>query len=87
MEDKNKKQVDKWLKISSYIFVGLTTLFFGFVNLLGGAIALGCGDKCSEWAFKINENLNVAYLIGFLFGLFGLLGYWIYYKRMKTKEK
>lgn len=87
MKNKNKKQVDKWLKISSYIFVGLTILFVGFVNLIGGIIALACGDKCSVWALKINENLNVAYVIGFLFGLFGLLGYWIYYKRMKTKEK
>ena len=54
--------------------IGATT-----VSLMGGVIALACANKCSDWAKKINKSMNFAYVIGFVFGLLGLLGYWIYF--------
>ena len=45
-------------------------IFIGFV----------CGNQCVSWATQIKKSKNVAFFIGFVSGLSGLLGYWIYYK-------
>lgn len=50
---------------------------------IGFAISFACADKCMDWAVKIKKDVNIAYLVGFLFGLVGLLGYWLYYKENK----
>lgn len=49
-------------------------------TLIGGIIGIACGIKCSKWAGEIKKSPNVAYVIGFIFSLLGLLAYWIYYK-------
>ena len=48
--------------------------------LVPGIIAIFCGKKNADWASKIKKSLNVAFIIGFLFSLLGLLGYYIYFK-------
>ncbi len=53
------------------------------ITVIGGIIFLACGSKTSKWAKEINKNVNLAYAIGVLFSLLGLLGYWIYYKVKK----
>jgi len=67
--------------------VGLTDTFnvgvavgSSFWTLVGGLINIACGKKNAKWALKIKRSMNIAYIIGFVFGLLGLLGYWIYYK-------
>lgn len=84
-----KSAVSLWLRIASYVIAGFSILggysegSSGF--LLGVVIALGCAYKCGNWAVEIKKSPNWAYVIGFVFGLFGLLGYYIYYKREKKK--
>lgn len=41
--------------------------------------------QCSKWAYKINKSMNLAYSVGFLFSLLGLIGYAIYYNSIKGK--
>ena len=57
---------------------------FGFQkgsSLIGLIIGFACGNKCISWATKIKKSKNWAFFIGFFFGLFGLLGYWIYCRK------
>lgn len=56
-------------------------------TLIGGFIAITCGNKCSHLAFEIKKNQNWAYIIGFLFSLLGLLSYWIYYTKKMAQNK
>ena len=67
---------------------------YGYGGALGATIAgaimpmvigIFCGNKCAKWASKIKKSPNVAYIVGFIFALLGLLGYWIYYK-IKSKK-
>ncbi len=52
------------------------------IPLLQGIVGYMCAQQCIKWAVKIKRSINGAYSIGFLFGPFGLLGYWFYYKNM-----
>ena len=54
-------------------------------TIIGAFIALYCANKNARWAFEIDKNVNIGYVIGFIFGLVGLLGYWLYYK-IKIKK-
>jgi len=56
-----------------------------FWLLVAFLIAITCANICSGWASRIKESPNIAYSIGFLFGLLGLVGYWIYYKRWTVR--
>ena len=56
------------------------------VTLIFWLIFIACGNKCSKLASEIKKNPNVAYVIGFMFSLLGLLGYGIYYENVKTKK-
>ena len=60
------------------LFVVIWTLFIGIITII-------CGYKCSRWAVKIKRNPNIAYVIGFLFGLLGLLVYYVYYESSINK--
>ena len=100
-----KKFVTSWLKIVSYILIGLFIILNYFSNLnenylsshdeaagatiwtlIGGFIAVACGNKCSKWAYEIKKSTNAAYIVGFLFSLLGLLGYWVYYINLISKN-
>lgn len=57
----------------------------GFQGILAAIVAVVCGRKNYKWAIEIKKNGNIAFAIGAFFGLFGLLGYYIYY-RIKRKN-
>ncbi|MEA3429721.1 MAG: hypothetical protein U9R08_00450 [Nanoarchaeota archaeon] len=48
--------------------------------ILSGLIGMGCASLCYKWAVRIKSSPGLAYVLGFIFGLFGLLGYYIYYR-------
>lgn len=56
-----------------------------FLNMGALIILLFSARICYYWSKKIKANRTLAYLIGISFGLFGLLGYFIYY-RIKLKN-
>jgi len=52
----------------------------GVVGLFVGILAIAFGTVCYEWSIEIKKNKTIAFLIGLLFGLFGVIAYFIYYK-------
>jgi len=56
-----------------------SSIFIFFFVVIPLAIGLMCAYKNSKWAKEINKSKNVAYIIGYLFGLVGLVGYFVYY--------
>lgn len=56
-------------------------------SVIGILIALYCADKCSKWASEIDKSINLAYAMGFSFGLVTLLLYWFYYKSKKKENR
>jgi hypothetical protein len=51
--------------------------------LIGITYSVLCGYTCAILAYKIERNINIAYVIGFIVGIVGLLGYYIYYRYRK----
>jgi len=49
-----------------------------FIIIIGAIIALLCANKCVQWAIEKKKDKNIAYFIGFVFGLLGLIVYSIY---------
>lgn len=47
---------------------------------IGTFVAIYCANKNVSWASEMDRNTNWAFLIGIVFGLIGLLAYWIFYK-------
>jgi len=90
--EKLKSPVAIWLRIGSYVIIGLSVLDSilhgetGISYIISGIIGIWCGGKCASWAVKIKKSPNWAYVIGFILGLVGLLIYYIYYK-IKSKKK
>ena len=100
MDTKNegkKYKISRWLLVVVYSFMlclVFSEILFGdylLSTIVGLLIAFYCAEKNATWAFKIDKNVNVAFGIGFFIGLFGLIGYWIYYKynkrQIKNREK
>lgn len=59
-------------------------------SIIGLGVAMYCGSKCVDWANKISKkrvDINAAYSIGFIFGLIGLVGYWLYYRNKLKSDK
>lgn len=79
--------VSTWFIAISWIVVifNIINTRFSFSVFVSGILALWFAKLCAGWASKIKGNPNVAYIIGFIFSLFGLLGYYIYY-RIKSKR-
>ena len=76
-----------WIKIVSFLFIFPIILSFGTsIGIISWGILLFCGFICWDIASKIKKNKTLAYFIGFLLGIFGLIGYWIY-SGIKSKEK
>ena len=100
---KDKNRISPILKLAACIIVVLGIMIVYVSNnsmvsveranesamtlLMSGIISLFCGYLCSKWAAKIKKSVNAAFIIGFLFGLAGLLGYFIYYKIKIKKGK
>ncbi len=83
-----KHQVPFWAKIillALYILSILGSGFDFFGPLIAAVIGWSCANKCAGWAHKINKNNTVAFFIGGVFNLIGLLIYWLYYKS-RTKK-
>jgi len=86
-------KVPKWFEyiavsiIILYIILSIINKDYGevLVALIGGFIVIKCAEKNAEWASKINKSMKIAYIIGFMLGIFGLLGYFIYYKIKRKK--
>jgi hypothetical protein len=60
------------------------------ITFLGIAIAVLCGWATTQLAKTLKKSQLIGFTIGFCFGLFGLLGYIIYYiaiTRKKSKGK
>ncbi len=87
---KTAKLVSNWLKITSYILIGYLAIInverIGYV-IGAGIISIFCGIFCSKWAYKNKESPNIAYIIGFLFSLFGFFIYWVYLWINKAKKR
>ena len=43
-------------------------------------VAIYCANKNVSWASEMDRSTNWAFLIGVVFGLIGLFGYWVLYK-------
>ncbi len=85
MKQEEKKTLSTWVWIIVVvlILISLGNLFFAMIGL---AIGFACGYKNYEWAREIKKNTDIAFLIGYCFGLLGLLGYWIYYRNKPKKS-
>lgn len=74
-----KERIPIWLLTAAYFLVFLATVFFNGYGLIFGIISIVCGVQCYSWAKKLKKDARIGFSIGFLFNLFGLLGYYIYY--------
>ena len=93
LNTKREKNKTSWW--ANLIAMGLLVLIFSskasFPYQLGQMIgAFIFSWLCLLLARKIDKNINVAFLIGFIFTILGFLGYLIYYlienKSRKRKE-
>ena len=89
-----KEGLPIWVRIVTGIIVILTIVAMAFGDFMeiisifiGLFILLYCSKKCFELALEIKKSTTLAYIIGILFSLLGLLDYWIYYKMIKAKVK
>lgn len=89
-----KKQTELGFKILP-TWAKVLVVILAIIDLVGGYIILGVvwilighwvGKRNQEFALNMKRGTTASYLIGFGFGLPGLLGYWIYYK-IRTKKK
>jgi len=81
MNEENKYKKPWWMYIIVIAVVLSTTYEVGFLaTIIFTIIWFFCANKCVEFSNRINKSNNWAFFIGFVFGLIGLLGYWIYYK-------
>ena len=84
MKSKEEVKIPLWLYlIGSILWIPAVVTYPSFGIIIGAGVTLYCGSKCYEWAHELKNNKILAFFIGFIFGLFGLLGYWIYYKAKK----
>jgi len=54
-------------------------------TIVGGLVGIICAHFCYKWAARVDSSSGLAYVLGFLFGLFGLLGYYIFYRTRRKK--
>ena len=87
MKAKDYENTLTWLMVGSVVFVIVVIFLRGPLFIIRGIVGLLCGYQCFKWATRIKKHPTPGYLIGFFFGLFGLLGYYIYYRVKKNKLK
>ena len=75
-----ESKIDEPEEPTSYIISGAIGVTTGFV-LIG--MLFGYINK--RMASKINKSVNIAYLLGFVFNMIGIIAYGIYYTYHKEK--
>lgn len=89
--DKDDKEysMPTGVKIFVILYGIFSMLFEGWMALFSLALGLLCGYQCAKFAQKIKGKKNLAFIIGYVFVLSGLLLYWIYYliRRHYIKRK
>jgi len=86
-----KKNNNLWT-FFNYFFVALLVFMLIFYDKIDVAtlfillLAFWFGGICRKMAVKHKRNQIVAFLVGFLFGLFGLIGYWVYIQVSNKKK-
>jgi len=76
--------------------LGLAIIVFSiidktYISLILVPLAFLWGSICFKWAKRINKNRGLAFMIGFLFSLVGILFYYIFvyeeeYRFLKKSE-
>ena len=73
--------VSPWLLFGSWLIFAVLVLPTGIEFFVPTFIvAVISSVICANLSLRVRKNPNIAYAIGFFFGVLGLLGYWIYYK-------
>lgn len=85
------------LKGIAILVIALCFIYSEFINdtlhaiilpiLFGGIPGYFCGKRCYWWAKEINKNAILAFWIGFFSLLFGVFGYYLFYKNFKSEMK
>ena len=81
---KKKERPDRGMIIFAAV-VSVIMILIRPTMLIYMAIGWFCAYKCHSWAVKAKGDKLAAFLIGFVFGLFGLLGIWIAYRKRLRK--
>ncbi len=86
MAKQKKERPDKGMLIFAAVVSALALIIRPtmFISL---AIGWFCAYKCHAWAVKVKGDKLAAFLIGFVFGIFGLIGIWIFYRKRLGKIK
>ena len=78
---KNKdEQVPRVLLVIAGIIILVSVFMGGITYLIGGLVALFCAKQCYKWGRKIGDKGYVAFFIGLLVSLLGLLLYYLWYR-------
>ena len=84
---------DRKFKIEEEVYLGFKLIFIlysaiicyfgGLIILIPIFISIYTATKCHDIAYRKKENTRFAFLIGMVFGLFGLLAYYLIYRKSK----
>lgn len=77
--------VSLWILLIAYL-LSLLLLIINLMSLILVLLSLACAVDCVKLAKRMKKNNDIAYIIGFIFSLIGLIIYWIYYKN-KSKDQ
>ena len=83
----NKEELPLWGMVMLGLVFASMIYEAGLIGVIGSFVLYYSTKKCWKLSQEINKNKIVAFFIGYLFGLVGLLFYWIYYKICKTTHK
>jgi len=97
--DPNDINVSYIVKLILYCLAGFIIILSGYYDftqnglivreiilLISFFICHLCGNQCAKWAKEINKSQNVAYVIGFSFGVIGLIIYSFYNNLASVRE-
>jgi len=84
---RRKNNISSWALILAIIITGIAMFGVGsFRAILGSIVGWLCGWKCYQWAIKAKKKGTSAFLVGFFFGLIGLLLVWLVYRKYMSKS-
>jgi len=84
MKSKEKEFYSSWVFIISIALICVTIVGSirreeFWISIVGACISLFSAFKCRQWAIKIKSNETLAWFIGLLLSVLGLIGYYLYY--------
>ena len=82
-----KKDISAWAFVLAGAFTGVLIISFDIASIAGAVVGWLCGWQCHKWAARVRGNNNAAFLVGFFFGLIGLLIMWLVYRKRLKKAK